>query len=201
MNRAHTRPAALALLLSLGLPLTALAHTGAGAPHAHDAFFAGLLHPLTGLDHLAAMLALGVWSALALKRVWLAPLAFVAMLAVGALVGMAGLAVPAVEPMIASSLLVLGLLGLLVALRRALPLAAALALTGFFAFFHGAAHGQELAAMSAAPALAGMLIATAALHVAGIVLGRLVFARQRWLAPAAGASVALLGSALLLQLA
>ena len=198
MNRAQTRRAAAALLLPLALPLSALAHTGAGTPHAHDAFFAGLLHPLTGLDHLAAMLALGVWSALALKRVWMAPLAFVAMLAVGALVGMAGFAVPAVEPMIASSLLVLGLL---VALRRALPLAAALALTGFFAFFHGAAHGQELAAMSAAPALAGMLLATALLHGTGILLGRQVLARQRWLAPAAGASVAVLGSALLLQLA
>ncbi len=198
MNRATSRLAAAALLLSLGLPLSALAHTGTGTAHTHDAFFAGLLHPLTGLDHLAAMLALGVWSALALKRVWLAPLAFVAALAVGALVGVAGFAVPAVEPMIAASLLVLGLL---VALRRELPLAAALGLAGFFAFFHGAAHGQELAAMNAAPALAGMLIATAALHVAGIALGRQLFARQRWLAPAAGASVALFGSALLLQLA
>lgn len=185
------------LLAALWLPALALAHTGAGA-HTHDAFYAGLLHPLTGLDHLAAMLALGVWSALALRRVWLAPAAFVLMLAVGAVAGLQGLGVPAIEPMIATSLLVLGLL---VAARRGLPLPGALALAGFFAFFHGAAHGQELASEQAWPALAGMLLATAALHLAGIVLGRKLFAKQRWLAPAAGSAVALLGSALLLGLA
>ena len=106
--------------------------------------------------------------------------------------------VPAIEPMIASSLLVLGLL---VAMRRSLPLVAALALAGFFAVFHGAAHGYELASEQAWPALAGMLLATAALHALGILLGRQLFAKQRWLAPAAGSAVALLGSALLLGLA
>ena len=193
MNRFLSRLSALALCL----PLLAQAHTG-GSAHTHDAFFAGLLHPLTGLDHLAAMVALGVWSALALRRVWLAPAAFVLMLAVGAVAGMLDLGVPAIEPMIASSLLVLGLL---VAVRRSMPLPAALALAGFFAFFHGAAHGQELASEQAWPALAGMLLATAALHGLGILLGRQLFTRQRWLAPAAGSAVALLGSALLLGLA
>lgn len=185
------------MTLALCLPALALAHTGADA-HTHDAFYAGLLHPLTGLDHLAAMVALGVWSALALRRVWLAPAAFVLMLAVGAMAGLQGLGIPAIEPMIAASLLVLGLL---VAVRRSLPLVAALALAGFFAFFHGAAHGQELASEQAWPALAGMLLATAALHGLGILLGRALFTRQRWLAPAAGSAVALLGSALLLGLA
>lgn len=193
MNRFLPRLSTVALCL----PLLAQAHTGAGA-HTHDAFFAGLLHPLTGLDHLAAMVALGVWSALALRRVWLAPAAFVLMLAVGAVAGLQGLGIPAIEPMIAASLLVLGLL---VAVRRSLPLVAALALAGFFAFFHGAAHGQELASEQAWPALAGMLLATAALHGLGILLGRALFTRQRWLAPAAGSAVALLGSALLLGLA
>lgn len=187
------------LLTALLLPALAQAHTGAGA-HSHDAasFYAGLLHPLTGLDHLAAMLALGVWSALALRRVWLAPAAFVLMLAVGAVVGLQGVGVPAIEPMIASSLLVLGLL---VAVRRSLPLPAALALAGFFAFFHGAAHGHELASEQAWPTLAGMLLATAVLHGLGILLGRQLYTRQRWLAPATGSAVALLGSALLLGLA
>jgi urease accessory protein len=185
------------MTLALCLPALALAHTGADA-HTHDAFYAGLQHPLTGLDHLAAMVALGVWSALALRRVWLAPAAFVLMLAVGAVAGLQGLGVPAIEPMIAASLLVLGLL---VAVRRSLPLVAALALAGFFAFFHGAAHGQELASEQDWPALAGMLLATAALHGLGILLGRQLFTRQRWLAPAAGSAVALLGSALLLGLA
>jgi urease accessory protein len=192
----------LGLVGALLLPSLVLAHTGAGDHHAHSALASGLLHPFTGLDHLAAMLALGVWSALAVRPLWLAPAVFVLMLAVGALAGFAGLAVPAVEPMIASSLLVLGLL---VATRRSLPVALAAALAGLFAFFHGAAHGHELAAdFSAAGqwlALAGMVAATAVLHGLGIVLGRQLFTRQRWLAPAAGSAVALLGSALLLGLA
>jgi urease accessory protein len=184
------------------LPSLALAHTGTGDPHLHSALASGLLHPFTGLDHLAAMLALGVWSALAVRPLWLAPAAFVLMLAVGALAGFAGLAVPAVEPMIASSLLVLGLL---VATRRGLPMALAAALAGLFAFFHGAAHGSELAADFGGTnqwlALAGMVCATAALHGLGIALGNTLFARLRWLGTAAGGGVALLGSALLLRLA
>lgn len=188
----------LAAVAGLLLPALALAHTGETGAHDHGALLSGLLHPFTGLDHLAAMLALGVWSALSIRPVWLAPAAFVSMLAVGALAGFHGFAIPAVEPMIAASLLVLGLL---VATRRGLPLALATGLAGLFAFFHGAAHGQELAGEGEWLALAGMLASTALLHVAGITLGRQLFTRQRWLAPAAGSAVALLGSALLLGLA
>ncbi len=192
----------LGLVGALLLPGLALAHTGAGDHHTHSALASGLLHPLTGLDHLAAMLALGVWSALAVRPLWLAPAAFVLMLAVGALAGFAGLGVPAVEPMIASSLLVLGLL---VALRRGLPVALAAALAGLFAFFHGAAHGHELAADFSDTgqwlALAGMVMATAILHGLGIVLGHTLFKRLRWLSVPAGGAVALLGSTLLLRLA
>lgn len=192
----------LATCATLLLPGLALAHTGAGDAHAHSALASGLLHPFTGLDHLAAMLALGVWSALAVRPLWLAPAVFVLMLAVGALAGFAGLAVPAVEPMIASSLLVLGLL---VATRRGLPVALAAALAGLFAFFHGAAHGSELAIDFAGAgqwlALTGMVMATAALHGLGIGLGNTFFSRLRWLGAAAGGGVALLGSALLLRLA
>jgi len=183
------------------LPGLALAHTGAEA-HAHGALASGLLHPFTGIDHLSAMLALGAWSALVVRPLWLAPAAFVLMLAVGALAGFSGLAVPAVEPMIASSLLVLGLL---VATRRGLPVALATALAGLFAFFHGAAHGGELATDFAGTgqwlALGGMVAATAALHGLGIVLGSRLFTHQRWLGVTAGGGVALLGSALLLRLA
>lgn len=180
------------------LPALALAHTGDGAPHAHNAFLAGLLHPLTGTDHLAAMLALGIWSALAVRPAWLAPAAFVLMLAAGALAGLAGLVVPAVEPMIAASLLVIGLL---VARRQQLPLALAAMLAGLFAFFHGVAHGSELAASSPLPALTGMLAGTALLHLTGMALGHYLLRRQRVLSTAAGGAVALLGSALLLGLA
>lgn len=187
------------ILLGLLWPaLPALAHTGALGDHVHTGFMAGLLHPFTGIDHLAAMLAVGVWSALAVRPVWVAPLAFVALLGAGALGGLAGVAVPGVEPMIAASLLVTGLL---IATRAQWPVRAAALVAGLFAFFHGAAHGMELSGVGVAQALAGMLIGSAALHLTGIGLGRWVFDQRRWLSAMAGGAVALLGSALLLRMA
>ena len=187
------------ILLGLLWPaLPALAHTGALGDHVHPGFMAGLLHPFTGIDHLAAMLAVGVWSALAVRPVWVAPLAFVALLGAGALGGLAGVAVPGMEPMIAASLLVSGLL---IATRAQWPVWAAALVAGLFAFFHGAAHGMELSGVGVAQALAGMLIGSAALHLAGIGLGRRVFGPHRWLSAMAGGAVALLGSALLLRMA
>ena len=187
------------ILLGLLWPaLPALAHTGALGDHVHPGFMAGLLHPFTGIDHLAAMLAVGVWSALAVRPVWMAPLAFVALLGAGALGGLAGVAVPGVEPMIAASLLVTGLL---IATRAQWPVWAAALVAALFAFFHGAAHGMELSGVGVAQALAGMLIGSAALHLAGIGLGRRVFGPHRWLSAMAGGAVALLGSALLLRMA
>ena len=183
---------------ALTLPTLVLAHTGAADGHAHVSFLDGLLHPVTGADHLAAMVAVGAWSALALRPLWSAPLAFVALLFVGALAGQAGLHLPAVEPMIAASLLVIGLL---MATRARLPVALAAAVAGSFALFHGAAHGTELAGEGAAAALAGMLLGTALLHVAGMGLGQAVLARQRWLPAASGAAVAAFGSVTLLRLA
>ena len=189
---------AFILLGLLWLALPALAHTGALGDHVHPGFMAGLLHPFTGIDHLAAMLAVGVWSALAVRPVWVAPLAFVALLGAGALGGLAGVAVPGMEPMIAASLLVTGLL---IATRAQWPVWAAALVAGLFAFFHGAAHGMELSGVGVAQALAGMLIGSAALHLAGIGLGRRVFGPHRWLSAMAGGAVALLGSALLLRMA
>ena len=187
-----------AALLALGAPALALAHAG-DASHAHASLVDGLLHPFTGLDHLAAMLAVGVWSALAVRPVWLAPLAFVALLVAGAVAGLMGLAMPGVEPMIAASLLVLGLL---VAWRRQMPAVAAAGLAGLFAFFHGAAHGVELGAHGGQwAALVGMVLATAALHIAGITLGHAVVQRHRWIALATGLATALLGATLLTRLA
>ena len=191
-------PSRFGLAGLLLLPALALAHSGAGAPHGHNAFLTGLLHPLSGGDHLAAMLTLGVWSVLAVRPAWLAPAAFLLMLAAGALAGLAGLVVPAVEPMIAASLLVIGLL---LARRQQLPLVLAAGLAGLFAFFHGVAHGAELAASSPLPALGGMLTGTLLLHLAGMALGRYLLQRRRGLRAAAGGAVALLGSALLLGLA
>lgn len=195
-SRNAARTAALAVLLLASF--AAHAHTGTDAAHSHG-FIAGFMHPLTGLDHLAAMVAVGLWSALALRRVWVAPLAFAAMLLAGALAGLQGLALPAVEPMIAASLLVLGLLTLR---RQQLPVAAAAGLVALFAVFHGVAHGAELAGSTGAAAmLAGMLAATALLHAAGVGLGLKLRSLNAWWSRAAGAGVALFGLALLARVA
>jgi urease accessory protein len=183
-------PAALA---ACALPLAALAHPGTLAEHAAHAhgFAAGFLHPFTGLDHLGAMLAVGVWSAGLQRRAWIAPAAFIACLLAGALATSASVAVPGAEAMIAASLLVLGLL---LALRAVLAPAAAAALVGGFAFFHGASHGMEL---GAGTALAGMVLATALLHAAGIGIGLALRGRGAWVARVSGAGLSAFGLALL----
>ncbi len=187
----------LALAALATLPALASAHTGADAG-THHGFMAGLIHPFTGLDHLAAMLAVGIWSALAMRPVWAAPGAFVALLAVGAVAGFSLTGIPMVEPMIAASLLACGLL---VAWRQRLPMALGLGLVGLFAFFHGAAHGMELAGDGRWAALAGMVLGTAALHAAGIAIGRFGLARHRLLQQATGAAIGLLGVVMLARLA
>ncbi|MFY9478184.1 MAG: HupE/UreJ family protein [Aquabacterium sp.] len=198
---------------ALGLASTAvLAHTGdLGHAHGADAatsFLQGALHPLTGLDHLAAMVSVGLWSALTTDKrnsnsnarsVWTAPAAFAVTLLIGALLGLGGLSLPGIEPMIAASLLVMGLL---VCTRTALPPLAGGALVAVFALFHGLAHGAELAGGHAAAALAGMVLSTAALHAAGIALGLLLrdqgpAATGRWAPRAAGLVVAVFGTTLL----
>lgn len=188
----------LALLALISLSGLAAAHTGSdgGAAHTHG-FASGLMHPFTGLDHLLAMLMVGVWSSGSARRQWLAPALFALMLLAGALFSAAGLALPGVEPMIAGSLIVVG--ALLLLSPRQLPLAAgALAsLTlGGFALFHGAAHGQEL---SGGAAIAGMLLGTVMLHGLGIALGQALRRGAHWLPRLAGAGVALTGLGLLLS--
>jgi len=165
----------------------ALAHAGADGA-AHHGFVEGLLHPFTGLDHLAAMLAVGVWSAGTVQRRWLAPLVFVAMLLAGSL---AGPALPAAETMIALSLVVVG--ALLLSPKRIPLLLGSIALGGF-ALFHGAAHGQEL---SGAAALLGMVLGTTLLHGLGIALGLNLRRQSVWLPRMAGMGVALFGLGLL----
>jgi urease accessory protein len=149
------------------------------------------------------MVSVGLWSALAARRagpelLW-GPLGFATLLLVGAVLGMQGMALPAVEPMIAASLLALGLL---VVTRQRLPGVVAAALVGAFAIFHGMAHGTELAdAGDAWQTLAGMLVATVLLHGIGLGLGWALRSANRWLPRLAGAAVVAFGSALLLQLA
>lgn len=176
----------LAVGLLAVLPLTASAH-GAPGEHAHAGFLAGFAHPFTGVDHLLAMVAVGLWSALGDRgapRRLLAPLAFLLLLLAGALAARAGVALPGVEPMIAASLLALGLLiGTAVALP---PLAVAAAIGGF-AFFHGLAHGQELAGNAA---LVGMLAGTLLLHLVGFALGRMLGRPTAAVGPLGGARLA-----------
>ena len=187
------------------LPLSALTHVGAdgGTGHHHflDSLTHAFAHPFTGLDHLAAMLAVGAWSALTVTPAWRAPAAFVALLLAGALAGFAGLWVPGVEPMIAASVLVLGLL---VAVQKKMPWVLAAALAGVFAFFHGAAHGFELAGDSgwaAVGALAGIALGSGLLHITGMVLGKAVMQRHQWLAKLGGTATAALGAVMLMRLA
>lgn len=190
----------IVLIAAYAVCTGASAHIGTQVgTHSTAGLLAGLQHPLSGLDHLAAMLAVGFWSALTARRLWTAPLAFAAMLLVGALLGLTGINLPAVEPMIAASLLVLGLL---VALRTELPAALAASLVGVFAIFHGLAHGTELsgAAHAWAPLL-GMLLTTVALHLCGLGLGLALRRRSHGWPRLAGAAVTLLGGVLLLQMA
>jgi urease accessory protein len=199
-RRTRRLPHNLTLLLLITAPL-AQAHTGGDAAHVHDglsAFIDGFIHPFTGLDHLAAMVTLGVWCAMTMQRVVLTPLAFVVALLAGALLARAGLALPGIEPMIAASSLVLGLL---VLSGTRLPLALGMGLAAVFALFHGAAHGQELSGPAGAWAMAGMVLATALLHGSGIGLGLLLKRRPEWLSRAAGSAVALYGAFLLLPVA
>ncbi len=186
------------------LPLSALAHVGADGGGHHnflDSLSHAFAHPFTGADHLAAMLAVGAWSALTVTPAWRAPAAFVALLVAGALAGFAGLWVPGVEPMIAASVLVLGLL---VAVQKKMPWVLAAALAGVFAFFHGAAHGFELAGdtgWAAVGALTGIALGSGLLHVCGMVLGKAVMQRYQWAAKLGGGATAALGAFMLTRLA
>lgn len=187
------------LIFSMLLPTAAFAHIGAGAGiHHGSAFTMGMAHPFTGLDHMGAMLTVGIWSMLAFtqsqQRVWIAPVVFVGFLLIGGLLGFAGVDLPIVEPMIASSLLVLGLL---VALRVRLPLIAGALIIGAFAIFHGIAHGSELPASRAAAALSGMVLGTMVLHISGMALARFVLQWNIWLQRITGGVVATLGVGLL----
>ena len=192
----------IARRLCLSLPLAALAapafaHSGVDAG-AHHGFLAGVAHPFTGADHLLAILAVGLVAGVALRRAWLAPAAFLAAMLAGALLVDAGIAIPAVEPMIAASLLVFGLA---VAARARLAPIAAAGPAALFALFHGAAHAIEFAGNSTAP-LAGMLAGSALLLAAGAGLGAAARARGSvWWPRAAGIATTLLGAALLASMA
>lgn len=186
---------ALALAGAL-LPTAALAHTGVGDT---SGFAHGFWHPIGGLDHVLAMVAVGAFAArLGGRALWIVPSAFVAMMAVGGFIGLEDIPLPFVETGIALSVVVLGLA---VALRWKLPVAAAGALVGLFAVFHGHAHGGEMPVDASGLSYAlGFMLATALLHVAGIGLGLAIGkigARSKLVLQASGGATALAGVALL----
>lgn len=156
----------------LGLALLAgpaLAHSGTGLA---GGFTSGFLHPLNGPDHLLAMVAVGLWGAfLGRPLVYVLPMIFPAVMAIGGVLGMAGVPMPPVEIGIALSVL---LLGLAVAAALKAPVWAASFVIAVFAIFHGYAHGQELpSAADPVGYSVGFVLATGLLHVVGIGLGSL----------------------------
>ena len=156
----------LAAAAVLATPLPAFAHIN---PAEHGSFLAGVSHPITGLDHIVVMLLVGVWAATFTGAARFAiPGAFVAMMLVGFGLAMAGVTLPLVEPAILASVIAIGLV---VALAVRVPSAAATAIVGGFAVFHGHAHGLELGAATALSYAFGFAVATAALHGAGFWLG------------------------------
>lgn len=165
--RPEARVGLLALLVFLALASPALAHVEEGAA---AGLLAGLSHPISGLDHVLAMLAVGLWGAqLGSPALWVLPVAFPMMMAVGGMLGLIGVPLPGVEIGIAVSAIVLGAMVLTEA-KPSLPVA--MALVGAFALFHGHAHGTELPdGQSGLTYSIGFVIATGCLHLLGIVIG------------------------------
>lgn len=158
----------IALALPAVLAFAGVAEAHPGGAHSH-AFASGFAHPLGGLDHILAMVAVGLWAGLAGGRaVWLWPAGFVGAMALGGALGMAGMPMPFVEQGILASIIVLGLAAAL-AVRPGLV--AGLAIAAIAGLVHGHAHGTELPANASGLAYAaGFTLATALLHAAGIAL-------------------------------
>jgi urease accessory protein len=166
--------------------IPALAHGGGDVA---SGFFGGFAHPLAGPDHVAAMVAVGLWGAmLGSPALWMLPVAFPLVMAFGGVLGIAGVPIPHVETGIAISAIALGLM---VAFAVRAPLALALVLVAAFAIFHGHAHGAELPPGADAIAFsAGFVVATGLLHLCGIGFGL----TARW--PAGRLAVRLTGAAI-----
>jgi urease accessory protein len=165
-------PAGVAAIFVTLWPVAVFAHVESGQV---GGFLSGLSHPVSGLDHVLAMVAVGLWGAqLGVPAIWALPVAFPMMMAFGGMLGLMGMPLPGVEVGIAVSALVLGAL-ILGQVRLGLP--AALAIVAFFAVFHGHAHGTELSPGENAMLYSlGFVIATGLLHAAGIGIGLI----HRW---------------------
>jgi urease accessory protein len=188
----------------LTLSGTAFAHPG----HQVSGFAAGLMHPFSGLDHLLAMVAVGLWAAQSDRKnqsskinkgdkhkIWLLPATFMTTLVIGAAVATQWRSLPLVEAGIATSVLALGLL---IALSLQLPITLSIVVTGLFGLLHGYAHGLALPASTSPIAYAlGFLFATAALHLGGIATGVATRKRYELLAKMLGLAITASGIYLL----
>ncbi|MEM1139498.1 MAG: HupE/UreJ family protein [Pseudomonadota bacterium] len=177
--------------------LTTPAFAHSGGEGFGGGFVSGFLHPIFGWDHVLAMVAVGLWGAfLGAPAIWLLPVAFPLMMAIGGALGVLGVPVPAVEQGIAASSIVLGIL---IALAARLPLVVALIIVAAFAIFHGHAHGTELPDATNAIAYSiGFVIATGLLHLGGIVFGLLTARPAGAIAVrGAGAAIAVAGAGFL----
>jgi urease accessory protein len=189
--------AAAATTFATTLPSLAFAHTGVGDTHG---FMHGFGHPLGGLDHMLAMVTVGIFAwQLGGRAIWAVPCTFVALMAVGGALGISGVDVPFVELGIGLSVVVLGAV---VAFGLKAPLAVAMAVVGFFAIFHGHAHGAEMPADASGLGYGlGFMTATGLLHLAGIglgmAIGRFGETHGEKYVRGAGAAVAVAGLALI----
>jgi urease accessory protein len=177
------KKSAAALAALTLLPTLAHAHPG----HSAAGFPEGFAHPLLGLDHILAMLAVGLWAVqLGGRALWLVPASFVGAMVLGGALGMSGFALPMVEQGILASVLILGVL---IAAAARLPIAASALIVGVFSVFHGFAHGAEMpGAASAIFYGSGFVLATALLHACGIAAGAMTsrIAQAQWIRAAGG---------------
>lgn len=165
-NEVHMIRSILLCIVSV-LPIAAFAHAPDGAG---GGFVTGFLHPILGYDHLIAMVAVGLWGAfLGDRALWILPIVFPSIMAVGAAVGILGVGLPLVEVIIALSGVVLGAL---IVLKFRAPLQIAMVVVGVFALFHGYAHGLEMPEQTSVVTYgAGFVIGTGLLHMIGVALG------------------------------
>lgn len=168
MNRKKVFRSILFALLLSAIPSVAYAHDGTNLPL--GGFLSGMVHPVLGYDHLLAMLSVGVLSAqIGGRAIWTVPATFVSVMALGGLLGLIDIGLNATELGIAISLVILGLV---IAAERSISTRIAMIGVGFFAIFHGYAHGAEMPD-TAQPFLyaLGFLVGTALIHIAGVVIG------------------------------